>query len=40
MAIEVITAGNHMDEPPWTLDRVSAHCRDRAPERMRGEDAG
>ena len=40
MGFEVISADNHINEPPWVFDRVPKEFRDRAPKMMRGEDGG
>ncbi|MCH2171304.1 amidohydrolase [Myxococcota bacterium] len=40
MAFEVVSADNHINEPPHVFDTVPAHLRDRAPKMMRGADGG
>jgi predicted TIM-barrel fold metal-dependent hydrolase len=36
----VVSADNHVNEPPWVFDRVPAPLRDRAPKMMKGADGG
>lgn len=36
----VVSADNHVNEPPWVFDRVPAPLRDRAPRMMKGADGG
>src|SRR6185437_1759144 len=36
----VISADNHINEPPWVFDRVPGALKDRAPKMMRGTDGG
>jgi predicted TIM-barrel fold metal-dependent hydrolase len=38
--MRVISADNHVNEPPWVFDRVPAPLRERAPKMMRGADGG
>jgi predicted TIM-barrel fold metal-dependent hydrolase len=40
MDCRIISADNHINEPPWVFDRVPAALRDRAPKMMRGADGG
>ena len=40
MAMRVISADNHVNEPPWVFDRVPAAFKDRAPKMMPGADGG
>jgi hypothetical protein len=40
MDCRVISADNHINEPPWVFDRVPAALKDRAPTMMRGADGG
>jgi predicted TIM-barrel fold metal-dependent hydrolase len=40
MDCRVISADNHINEPPWVFDRVPAALKDRAPKMMRGADGG
>ena len=40
MAMQVISADNHVNEPPWVFDRVPAALKDRAPRMMKGADGG
>ena len=38
--MRVISADNHINEPPWVFDRVPEKFRERAPKMMRGADGG
>ena len=40
MTQTVISADNHINEPPHVFDRVPAHLRDRTPRMLRGADGG
>ena len=40
MSFSVISADNHINEPPHVFERVPAEFRDRAPKMMRGADGG
>ena len=40
MDCRVISADNHINEPPWVFDRVPLALKDRAPKMMRGADGG
>jgi predicted TIM-barrel fold metal-dependent hydrolase len=40
MDCRVISADNHINEPPWVFDRVPNALKDRAPKMMRGTDGG
>ena len=40
MDCRVISADNHINEPPWVFDRVPAALKDRVPKMMRGADGG
>ena len=40
MTQRVISADNHVNEPPHVFDRVPPSLRDRAPKMLRGADGG
>ena len=40
MAMKVISADNHVNEPPWVFDRVPGKFKDQIPKMLPGEDGG
>ena len=38
--MKVISADNHVNEPPWVFDRVPSEFKDRAPKMLPGADGG
>ena len=40
MSDVIISADNHVNEPPHVFDRVPTEMRDRAPKMMKGADGG